>query len=606
MKEYVRFFSRILAYFRRDLLFIVSLVLLIGISLAVGVLMVWPVSIMVDVVFSPTPKADPLYRGFLSMLPKSVPGQVVGLAVMGLLLKLTQDVVMLGRQMINNRMRYSGTARVRTELFDHLLGQTLAFHRATPQGDKIYRVTTDAWGFFGVLDVFLGAAVSAATLLVIASVMMMRSVPMTLVALSIAPALVLVNVYFGTTIRRTTAGFKRTEAGITTVVQRAVAGVGLVQLFGRQADESVRFRDAAGTAAGSGMKMGWQEQLYPLAVQTVFSVGRAAVLGYGGYLVYRDSVRGVPNGFTIGEVLAFLVYIEQLWLPLSTLTGFHAVVQTHAAACERVFQVLDREPEVRDPPAAGQVALDVGPRTVRLENVEFAYEVGAPVLRGISATIEPGEMVAFIGASGAGKSTLLGLLPRFYDPTGGAITLDGHDLGSLRLADVRRHVTLVPQENALLPTTVGENIAYGRPDATAEELREAARLAGADAFIQLLPDGYDTAVAEGGQNLSGGQRQRIAIARALLTAAPVVVLDEPTSALDPHHEQVIADTLRRLKGVRTLILVTHRLESVADCDRVYVLEAGRIVERTTPGELLKGVSEQRGDAGAGGPSGAAA
>ena len=148
----------------------------------------------------------------------------------------------------------------------------------------------------------------------------------------------------------------------------------------------------------------------------------------------------------------------------------------------------------------------MGPRTLRLEDVEFAYDVGAPVLRGISATIEPGEMVAFIGASGAGKSTLLGLLPRYYDPTGGAITLDGHDLRSLRRADVRRHVTLVPQENALLPTTVGENIAYGRPDATTEEVREAARLAGAREFIELLPDGYETVVTEGGQNLSGGQR----------------------------------------------------------------------------------------------------
>jgi ATP-binding cassette, subfamily B, bacterial len=418
-------------------------------------------------------------------------------------------------------------------------------------------------------------------------VMMSRSVPMTLVALSIAPALVAVNLYFGRTIRRTTGGFKRTEAGIATVVQRAVAGVGLVQLFGRQADESQRFRDAASHAAGSGMRMGWQEQLYPLAVQTVFSIGRAAVLGYGGYLVYRDSVRGVVDGFTIGEVLAFLLYIEQLWLPLSTLTGFHAVVQTHAASCERVFQVLDREPDVHDAPPARQVALELKPRTLRLDDLTFAYDQGPAVLRGLSATIRPGEMVAFIGPSGAGKSTLLGLLPRFFDPTGGAITLDGHDLRSVPLSDVRRHVTLVPQENALLPTGVGENIAYGRPGATPAQVRDAARLAGAADFVEAMPDGYDTLVTEGGQNLSGGQRQRIAIARALLTEAPILVLDEPTSALDAHHEQVIVDTLRRLKGSRTLILVTHRLESVADCDRVFVLGGGRIVEETTPLELLK-------------------
>jgi ABC-type multidrug transport system fused ATPase/permease subunit len=288
----------------------------------------------------------------------------------------------------------------------------------------------------------------------------------------------------------------------------------------------------------------------------------------------------------MGEVLAFLVYIEQLWLPLSTLTGFHAAVQTHAAACERVFNVLDLEPEVRDP-AGRATPLKVMPRTLELHDVWFAYAGGEPVLRGVSAAIRPGEMVAFIGPSGAGKSTLLGLLPRFFDPSAGAITLDGMDLRSMRLEDVRRHVTLVPQENALLPTTVGENIAYGRPHATRAQIREAAKLAGAAEFIEQMPEGYDTPVMEGAQNLSGGQRQRIAIARALLTEAPIFVLDEPTSALDGHHEQVVMDTLRRLKGTRTLILVTHRLESVADCDRVYVLERGGVARVGAPGVVVE-------------------
>jgi subfamily B ATP-binding cassette protein MsbA len=585
LKEYVRFFSRILAYFRRDLRLITSLVILIGVSLAAGVLLVWPASILVDVVFSPRPKTDRLYTAFLSLLPSSTLGRVVGLALLGLVLKFTQDVTLLCRMMINNRLKYSGTARVRRQLFDHLLRQTLAFHRSRPQGDTIYRVTTDAWGFFGVLDTFIGAAVSAVTLLVMTAVMLSRSIPMTAVALSIAPALVLVNWYFGRTIRTTTGGFKRTEAGVMTVVQRAVAGVALVQLFGRRNDEALRFGDSTSAAAESGMRMGWQVQLYPLAVQTVFGVGKAAVLACGGYLVWRDLQRGTANGFTIGEVLAFLVYIEQLWLPLSTLTGFHAAVQTHAASCERVFQVLDREPEVQDP--TGPVApLKVMPRTLELRDVSFAYPGDAPVLRGIDAAIRPGEMVAFIGPSGAGKSTLLGLVPRFFDPTAGAITLDGMDLRSLRLEDVRRHVTLVPQENALLPTTIGENIAYGRPGATRAQVREAARLAGAAEFVERMPEGYDTPVTEGAQNLSGGQRQRIAIARALLTEAPVLVLDEPTSALDPHHERVVMETLRRLKGTRTLILVTHRLESVADCDRVYVLERGSVARVTSARQVV--------------------
>src|SRR3954471_6605559 len=316
MNAYGRFLARILAYFRRDLPLIAALVVLIAASLAVDVLVVWPLSILVDVVFSPTPTNDWLYRAFLALLPKDRLGQVIGLALTWLLLKVALEAMFLCRMMINNRLKYAGTGRVRTELFDHLLRQSLSYHRSRPQGDTIYRVTTDAWGFFGVLDTFIGAAVSALTLLAMAAVMFSRNVTVTLLALSVAPALVLVNLYFGRTIRRTSAGFKRTEAGITTVVQRMVAGVGLVQLFRRQADENTRFGDSVAQAVDSGMRMGWQEQLYPLAVQTVFALGRAAVLGYGGYLVYRDAARGVSGGFTIGEVLAFLVYIEQLWEPL--------------------------------------------------------------------------------------------------------------------------------------------------------------------------------------------------------------------------------------------------------------------------------------------------
>jgi ABC-type multidrug transport system fused ATPase/permease subunit len=195
-------------------------------------------------------------------------------------------------------------------------------------------------------------------------------------------------------------------------------------------------------------------------------------------------------------------------------------------------------------------------------------------------------MVAFVGPSGVGKSTLLNLLPRFYDPTAGAMRLDGIDARTVRLADLRRHVALVLQESVILPTTVAENIAYGQSLAPRWQIERAAELAGAADFIKQLPHGYDTQIAEGGSNLSGGQRQRISIARALLTEAPFVVLDEPTSALDPHHEQVVTESLRSLKGTRTIILVSHRLSTVADCDQIFVMEGGRIVERGTHDQLV--------------------
>jgi ATP-binding cassette, subfamily B, bacterial len=213
--------------------------------------------------------------------------------------------------------------------------------------------------------------------------------------------------------------------------------------------------------------------------------------------------------------------------------------------------------------------------------------MGEPVLRGVSVKIEPGQIVAFVGSSGVGKSTLLNLLPRFYDPTGGAIRFDGIDARQVRVKDLRRHVALVLQESVILPTSVAENIAYGRQGATREQIRQAATLAGAAEFIEKLAEGYDTQIAEGGSNLSGGQRQRISIARALLTEAPIVILDEPTSALDPHHEQVFTDALRSLKGSRTIVIVSHRLSTVADCDQIFVMDGGRIVEQGTHDVLVE-------------------
>jgi ATP-binding cassette subfamily B protein len=231
--------------------------------------------------------------------------------------------------------------------------------------------------------------------------------------------------------------------------------------------------------------------------------------------------------------------------------------------------------------------LAVRSRTLTLHDVGFGYGADSgPVLRSVSACVLPGQMVAFIGPSGTGKSTLLNLLPRLYDPSNGFISLDGYDLRKIKLADVRRHVALVPQDSTILAASISENIAYGRPGATRNQIREAAEMSGAAEFIHNLPEGYDTIITEGGQNLSGGQRQRIAIARAVLSEAPILVLDEPTSSLDPHHEHLVMEMLSRLRKHRTIILVTHRIETVSECDQIFVMNSGRIVERGTHAQLM--------------------
>jgi ABC-type multidrug transport system fused ATPase/permease subunit len=496
---------------------------------------------------------------------------------------------MLFREMINRRMRYGGTARVRRQLFDHLQTLNASHHNSSSQGDVLFRVTVDSWSFFDILTTFIGAATSVFTICFVAWLMFAKQPALAAIALTITPLLVMANVYFGRTIHRTSRGWRGAEAGVTTVAQHALGAIGLVQLFGRQHDESRRFRSATRESFTAGMRLGWQEQLWPLAQQCLFGLGATIVIGYGGYLVYQDQIlRQIHNGFTTGDLIIFCAWTLNLYEPLGRITGFTASVQNHRAGCERVLQLLDTKPDVADRPNA--ISLPIRPRTLTLDGVRFGYGGAGPardVLRGITASIQPGEMVAFLGPSGAGKSTLLNLFPRFYDTTKGAVTLDGFDVRNVRVDDVRKHVALVPQENVLLPTTVAENIAYGRPEATDDEIRAAAEAAGAADFIAELPQGYDTPITENAKNLSGGQRQRIAIARALLTEAPILVLDEPTSALDPASERIVMDALHRLRGERTVILVTHRLETARDADRIFLLNRGRLVEEGTHDELLE-------------------
>jgi ABC-type multidrug transport system fused ATPase/permease subunit len=279
-----------------------------------------------------------------------------------------------------------------------------------------------------------------------------------------------------------------------------------------------------------------------------------------------------------------MTYLGMLYDPLCKISGSGGSLQSGIASAQRVFEVLDAESTIKDAPDA--IALPQMPRTLVLDNVAFHYKDGPNVLEGIDVEIKPGEMVAFVGSSGGGKTTLLNLLPRFYDPSQGAIRLDDIDVRQIKLHDLRKHIALVLQDSILLPTSIAENIGYGRPGATSEQIRHAAILAGADDFIRELPDGYDTMIIEGGQNLSGGQRQRVAIARALVTEAPIIILDEPTSALDPLHEQLLTSTLRSLKRHRTIIIVSHRVQTLTSCDQIFVLDSGRIAEHGPHRDLL--------------------
>jgi ABC-type multidrug transport system fused ATPase/permease subunit len=584
----MRIYLRAVAYFRSDWPLIATSLLLTACGTAIGLLMAWPMAILVDTVLAPDHKhhTDFAHRLFLAPLPDGRLAQVIGLAVAGLLLKLVADLLGVAQAVVQSQINYSGLLRVRCDLYRKLQALNLAYHRAQPQGDAIYRLNSDTLGCQTILWVLVGTFVSAVTLVVMTSILASRNVTLTLLAFSIVPVLAIANIVYGQRLKQRTLDCKEVDTRFTTVIQRSMNSIFLVQAFGREEAEFGTFHGTIRDTIRAWWRLNRQQWAYNLIVGTTFGVGGAIIFGYGGYLVYRDQFGATPRagGMTVGDLMIFSSYLGMLWGPLCALTGFSANIAGGVAGAQRVFEVLDRNAVIVDDPAA--LPLPRQPRTLELDNVSFAYDANKLVLRGVSATIRPGEMVAFVGSSGVGKSTVLNLLPRFYDPTLGAIRLDGIDVRTCRVGDVRRHVALVLQESVILPTTIAENIAYGRTGATREQIVEAATLSGAAEFIDQLPKGYDTEIVDGGQNLSGGQRQRISIARALLTEAPFVVLDEPTSALDPHHEQVVIDALRSLKRTRTIVLVSHRLSSVVDCDQIFVMDRGRVVEHGTHAELL--------------------
>jgi ATP-binding cassette, subfamily B, bacterial len=586
----MRRYRRAVRYFSPDRRRVCLLLALIGMSVGVALLEAWPVAILVDIVLANGAQSGWVNRIVALALPQSRPAQIVALALIGMAIQAIGYGVWMARMVLSAELNNRGTARVRSDLFGKLQRLGPDYHKTTPKGDATFRLTSDVAGPWGLMELAVGTAAAAVTLAVMTFVLLMRSQALTVAAYSVGPFILASNWYFGRRIYGCSLASRRADADLTSFVQQAVTTVGLTQAFRRETHELGRHAAAVARRNDMTMRLVWQEQFYPFARDLILAASAAAITGYGGYLVYRDTVLApIPDGMTVGALLVFLDYARKLWDPLKWVTEFVAKAQVHRAACDRVFEVLDTAEAPFERPGAG--ALPLQPRTLHLDRVGFSYGSSPSVLHEASARIGRGEMVAFVGPSGTGKSTLLSLILRFHDPTAGALRLDGQDYRDFAVADIRRHFAYVSQDNTVLPLSVADNIAYGRPGAGREEIVNAAVMAGADEFVAELPAGYDTVLAEGGQTLSGGQRQRIAIARAILSEAPFLVLDEPTSALDPQHEASLVRTLHALKGRRTIVMVTHRTQTTRYCDTVFVMNAGRIVDRRGGDELGRPASE---------------
>jgi len=561
-------------------LLLLSALLILAVA-GLDILAPWPLKIIVDNVLGGQPMSTPFGLWLTDTFGSDQRVLTAVLGLMMLAITLAMGAASFAFEYVSGQVQVRATFALRSDVFRHVQHLPLHFFDQSRIGDVLKRVTDDAARIMDALVNSLGElVVDTVKFIGFAVVMWFVNWRFSVIVLAYVPLMLFLYVSFRQKIRAAAKVARDQEGEMANLTLETLSSIREVKAFGReprqQAEFEARGRDRIKSALQS---IRWEASFSP-AVDFVQATSTAAVIWYGVAQVLLGQ-------FTIGELLIFMAYLRDIYRPLRHFSKITANLQKAAASGERLATVLDADVGIHDAPDAAPLGRARGEVVFRGVNFAYPSAPDKPILRNLSFQAQPGQVVALVGATGAGKSTIASVLLRFYDVSGGQVVLDGVDIRQIRLDDLRRQFAIVPQESVLFARSVRDNIAYGRPEASEEEILAAAVAANAHEFIVRLPHGYDTVVGERGSTLSGGQRQRIAIARALLRDAPILILDEPTAALDAESEELVMSALERLMAGHTTFVIAHRLSTIRNADQIVVLERGGVVEQGRHEELLR-------------------
>ncbi|MEY2544752.1 MAG: hypothetical protein QOE81_2213 [Verrucomicrobiota bacterium] len=566
-------YRRVFRYYRPFLPQTIVGLLLSLIGIGLNLLKPWPFKIIVDNVLGAGSKFQ---NEYWIVMPKT--RAILQLCAALVVIQFLWGVINWATNYILVKVGLQALLKLRTDLYAYLQSLSLKYHDVRRSSDSSFRVAYDSQSIQTIYNKgFTGIFGSVVTLIGTFAIMVQLDWQLTLLSLAIVPLIIVAIYFFAHQIRRQSTFIQEQESAVLAQAQEGLSSIRMVHAFGREEFEVLRFHQQASQSLQANLRLTLTNVNSALVISTLMVFGTAA-------MYYVGTLHVLAGTLTLGTLLVFSAYLLMLYQPLESITYTAWAMEGATAGAKRCFELLDRPDDVADSPSA--IAIESAKGAIGFRGVSFAYAQDRQVLHDVDLAIAPNQIVALVGGTGAGKSTLLSLVPRFYDPTSGNVSVDNHDVREITKKSLRAQIGIVLQDTLLFSTTVRENIAYGRPDATEEEIVDAAKRAQADRFISELPEGYSSLVGERGGHLSVGQRQRIGIARAFLKNAPILLLDEPTSALDPTTESAIMDTIKELMRGRTTLIVTHRLATIHDVDLIVVLENGRVVEEGRGAELV--------------------